>query len=202
MTGRPSSATRSSCPLVRDGAIAAAAHGWPVTPGTFLHPVRELTVWYGRPRASRLCPATDGWRQNRITDPDRAGQLWKHRPYSVLLVCGFGVDALVVPPEVAEIALPAVGGAGLAGPIAAVPDPWRWLLFVESGAPLHPALRAVGVELRARDQWAPLPPTHLGSTRARWHHLPEGWQPPGSAPAQDAISRALEAGCDADLARC
>lgn len=192
-----SSVTRTNPPGVgwteiRDAAVAAAGRGWPVVPGTFRS---GDGGWYGRGGATELLPINAArWETAGITDPEQAMDLWTHRPYGVLLVCGHGVDALELPSEVAEL-LPALAGRGLAAPLAAVFPPPRWLLFVATGSghSLLPKLAMAGVVLRTRGDWVALPPTNLGYARARWRAEPPAEQGlPDCAEVQQVLADVLD----------
>lgn len=161
---------------IRDAAVDAASRGWPVIPGTFRAGAGD---WFGRQGATGLCPIDEpaAWQCAGITDVDQALNVWTQQPYGVLLVCGQGVDALELPPRVAEL-VPALTAAGMGAPLAAVLP--RRLLFVASGTgALLPALQGAGVVLRGQGSWVPLPPTNLGHARASWRISPtEGQELP------------------------
>jgi hypothetical protein len=177
---------------LRDAAADAVARGWPVVPGTYGLGIEGR--WFGREGASELGPIEDGWAQAPVTDRDQAQELWTNRPYGVLLVCGRGVDVLELPARLAQDALPALAGPGLAGPVA-VAHPARWLLFVASGAGLLPKLAAWPlVTYRGAGSWVPLPPTDLGLGRAAWHRAPDGQRLPESQTVQHMVITALGAG--------
>lgn len=174
---------------IRDAATATAARGWPVTPGTYVHRGR----WYGRTGASGLCPVPDDWPHAGITDPAQARTIWTGRPYGLLLVCGQGVDVLELP-AAAATTLPDLSRDGLGAPIAVAFPPPRWLVFLTSGAPLHPELAAAEATLRGTGEWVALPPTQLGQARARWRVPPgDDHALPGSAQVQRRIADALRA---------
>lgn len=180
---------------IRDAAVVAATRGWPVVPGTHTRGVSGR--WYGRERSSGLCPVDDNWREQGITEWSEAHAVWTRRPYGVLLVCGRGVDALELPTRLAQDVFPALGEAGLAGPIVAL-HPARWVLLLASGPGLVPKLGAwPSVTYRGPGHWVPLPPSDLGHTRARWHVRPPTDEPltlPPSTAVQAAVIDALGGG--------
>lgn len=183
---------------IRDAAVDAAGRGWPAVPGTFRSGDGR---WYGRAGATELGPVADDWESAPVTDVDQALDIWTQKPFGVLLVCGYGVDVLELPSEVAEL-LPALAARGLtAPPTAAVMPPPRWLVYVATvpGQTLLPTLAMAGVVLRTRGDWVALPPTNLGHTRARWRVEPSDSQVlPDAAAVQQVLADALTSGFPGD----
>ncbi|HEU0088692.1 MAG TPA: bifunctional DNA primase/polymerase [Pseudonocardiaceae bacterium] len=182
--------------LLRETAIGAVTRGWPIVPGTY--PAEVGDRWYGRHGATDapgLAPLDNQWQHHPIITWEQAHTTWSRRRYGVLLVCGRGVDVLELPMALASAALPALDTPEVAGPVVVL-APARWLLLVNSGSGLLPAMAAwPAVVHRGCGQWVPLPPTDLGHTRAGWHRAPEpGAALPGSEAVQRAIIAALGGG--------
>lgn len=176
---------------IRDAAVDAVSRGWPVVPATFRSGDGR---WYGRAGATELAPVADDWESARVTDVDQALDIWTRKPFGVLVVCGYGVDVLELPPEVAEL-LPALADRALIAPTAAVMPPPRWLLYVATvpGQILLPSLAMAGVVLRRRGDWVALPPTNLGHARARWRVEPaDGQVLPDAAEVQHVLADQLD----------
>jgi hypothetical protein len=128
---------------LRSAALSAIRRGSPVTPGTFLSTDRR---WHGREEARMLGPIQNSWQDTPITDPAHAQEIWSQQPYSVLLVCGRGVDVLELPHRVFGL-LPAPEVPQV--PLAATPPPPAvGLLFTATGSgALSGELASVGVRL-------------------------------------------------------
>jgi hypothetical protein len=155
---------------LRVAALSATRWGWPVTPGTFLSPDQR---WHGREGARRLCPIEDSWRENPVTDPAEAYEVWSEHPYGVLLVCGRGVDVLELPHRLfGLLPAPEVGQVPLA--TTATP-PRRWLLFTATGSgALSSELASATVRLHGAGAWVALPPTTVEFlTPQRWLEPPQ-----------------------------
>jgi hypothetical protein len=148
---------------LRSAALNAVGWGWAVTPGTYLGADRH---WHGRDNAQGLCPIQDTWRDTPLTTPERAEEIWSQHPYSVLLVCGLGVDVLELPHRMREL-LPALPDGV---PIASTGAPRRWLVFTATGLPtLSPDLDVAGVRCHGAGAWVALPPTTVQFlTPQRW----------------------------------
>lgn len=160
---------------LRDAATTAAGWGWPVAPGTFSGPGPG---WHGRDGATGLRPIEDTWAEAPVTDPAQAYELWSEHPYSVLLVCGRGVDALEVPRRLRAL-LPEwvlrqqTPPQDQQVPIVVTTPPSDWLLFTATGsAGLSGALAQAGVCLRGAGSWVALPPTAVE------YQCPQRWLVP------------------------
>jgi hypothetical protein len=169
---------------IRAAAVDLARHRWPVLPGTYQ--LAAHTVWLGKSGAAGLEPTADMWQVATTTDPDVALEWWTRRPYSVLLACGAGVNAVEVPAILGERTLAQLSPLER-GPV--VLTPFGSLLFlVRSGEePLCPELTANGqVRLHAGGAWLPLPPTAREGQPYRWKVPPPdvGWVLPASAEVQ------------------
>jgi Bifunctional DNA primase/polymerase, N-terminal len=161
---------------LRSAALSVTRWGWPVVPGTFLGPDQR---WYGREEARMLGPIQDTWRENPVTDPADAYEVWSEHPYGVLLVCGLGVDVLELPQRLTGL-LPAPEVPRV--PVAATAPPVRWLLFTATGSSTLLGdlilLILARVRLHTAGAWVALPPTTVGFlTPQRWVEPPQ----PGSA---------------------
>lgn len=176
---------------IRSAAVAFAEHGWPVVPGTYQ--LAEWSAWLGKPKAGGLEPVEDLWVTESITAPEIAENWWTRRPYSVLLACGKGVDALEVPASHGERALQRLRADGQLGPIAVTPF-GTWLLFVRSGEPLRTALALnPQTQLHSYCCWVPLPPTTRGQLPYRWRMSPTAvaWSLPPAGTVQHALIDAM-----------
>lgn len=176
---------------IRAAAIEFASHGWPILPGTY--EVGEHGSWLGKPRAVGLEPVADLWQLATTTSPETALDWWTRRPYSVLLACGAGVDAVEVPAAHGRRALMQVSQPDR-GPVAATPF-GSWLFFVRSdGDPLHVELAAnARAKLHSRGAWLPLPPTGREGVAYRWKVSPAavGWVLPASTDVQRVLISSL-----------
>ena len=162
-------ARRAGWRELREAALNAVRWGWPVVPGTFLGPDQR---WYGREGARMLGPIQDSWRENPITDPAEAYEVWSEHPYGVLLVCGRGVDVLELPQRLRGLlAFPEVPQV----PLAMTAPPVRWLLVTATGSgALSGELARAGVRLHTAGAWVALPPTTVGFlSPQRWLEPPQ-----------------------------
>lgn len=167
---------------LRDAALNATRRGWPVTPGTFLGSDRR---WHGREEARMLYPIQDSWRDTPVTDPAHVHEIWSQQPYSVLLVCGRGVDVLELPHRVfGLLPAPEVPQVPLAATAA---PPRRWLLFTATGSgALSGELASVGVRLHTAGSWVALPPTTVEFL------APQRWLDPPQSPSTRRLCTADE----------
>jgi hypothetical protein len=135
----------------------------------------------------------EAWQDNSVTTLGQAQRIWSEQPYSVLLVCGRGVDVLDLPSRL-EGLLPAPEVPVV--PLATTSPPRRWLLFTATGSTkLFGELEQLGVRLHGAGTWAALPPTAVAFLRPqRWLNSP---QHPGigrlrtADEMQDALLQAL-----------
>ncbi|WP_100208813.1 bifunctional DNA primase/polymerase [Saccharomonospora azurea] len=175
----------------RAAAVELASYGWPVLPGTYQ--LAEHGVWLGKHGAAGLEPASALWQVDTTTDPDVAMEWWTRRPYSVLLACGVGVDAVELFAPHGQCALTQLSPP-MRGPVAATPF-GSWLFFVRSDdEPLRPELAATGhAQLHARGAWLPIPPTAREGLPYRWQVPPSevGWVLPASADVQRVLVASL-----------
>lgn len=177
---------------IRAAAVELAERGWPVLTGTYQ--LAPHAGWLGKPGATGLEPVAESWTTAATTDPAIALEWWTRRPYSVLLACGTGIDALEVPASHADVALAGLRSAGHLGPIAVTPF-GTWLLFIRSDCPLIPELaRRTQALLHASGGWVPLPPTMRAQRPYRWRMSPTavGWSLPHSMSVQQALIAALD----------
>lgn len=177
---------------IRAAAVDLAEHGWPVLTGTYQ--LAQHAGWLGKPNATGLEPVDEFWTSATTTDPAVALEWWSRRPYSVLLACGTGIDALEVPTSHGDRALADLRSTGHLGPIAVTPV-GTWLLFVRSESPLLPELtRRAHALLHADGKWVALPPTTQAQRPYRWRISPTaaGWSLPHSMSVQQALVTALD----------
>ncbi|MGH3694151.1 MAG: bifunctional DNA primase/polymerase [Pseudonocardiaceae bacterium] len=176
---------------IRAAAVDLARHGWPVLPGTYR--LAEHGAWLGKRGAAGLEPAAPLWQLATTTDPEVALEWWTRRPYSVLLACGTGVNAVEVPATHGQRALARLLPSERS-PVAATPFS-SWLFFVRgNGEPLRPELAAnAHGQLHAAGAWLPLPPTAREGVPYRWKVPPSGvgWVLSASANVQRVLVESL-----------
>lgn len=179
---------RGMLPLSAETPLEAALHavssGWPVTPGTW----RGSSGWAGAANVNQLSPVDTDWYRYPLRTSAEVETRWGDRPYSPLLVCGQGVDAVVLPDEVAEQTR-ALGAphSPLDGPVIAVPGGDR-IMLVATGGSADRAFYAAGCRWLTYRCWLPLPPTWTDRGRVRWRRLPE---PTFTLPALGAVQRLI-----------
>jgi Bifunctional DNA primase/polymerase, N-terminal len=175
---------------IRTAAVEATTHGWPVLPGTYQ--LAEHATWLGKAQSLGLEPVDDRWTETATTDPSVAMDRWTARPYSLLLSCGSKVDAIEIPSMLGDPVVRLLRVNNSLGPIATTPF-GTWLIFVQSGAPLHPNLASqVGITLHSNSSWVPLPPTNHGQIPYQWQIPPASveWSLPSSRAVQAALNDA------------
>lgn len=108
---------------------------------------------------------------------------WRRYPYTMLLLTGFGIDALELPARAAA-AVEAARALPTPPAIARVPT-GRWLLFAASHrkemaeGTLLAVARAAGAVHHGHGSNVPLPPSRLALGPVRWHRRPwTGGLPP------------------------
>lgn len=177
---------------IRAAAVDLARHGWPVLPGTY-----QFTgdgAWLGKRDAAGLEPVTPLWQLATTTVPEVALERWTRRPYSVLLACGLGINAVEVPATHGQRTLARLPLLDR-GPVVATPF-GSWLFFVRGDSePLRPELAAnAHGQLHANGSWLPLPPTTREGVSHRWMVSPAdvGWVLPASAGVQRVLVASLE----------
>lgn len=136
---------------LRSVALSLADHGWPVVRGTY----REGAGWQGRPGRADLLPLDENWLDCWTVDVDQVAEWWSHLPYSVLVVCGEGVDALEVSGRYGARLLAALAGAGLTAPAMLTPG-GGLVLFVRTDPR---AVALVSATVRTLGHWVAVPPT-------------------------------------------
>lgn len=176
---------------IRAAAADLARHGWSVLPGTYQ--LAEHGAWLGKRGAAGLEPAAPLWQLATTTDPEVALEWWTRRPYSVLLACGSGVNAVEVPATHGQRTLARLSPSER-GPVAATPF-GSWLFFVRGdGEPLRPELAVSGHgQLHADGAWLPLPPTAREGVPYCWKVPPSGvgWVLPASPDVQRVLVASL-----------
>jgi hypothetical protein len=133
-------------------------------------------------------PAFEQWADYATADPERAGAIWGHRPYTVLLATGYPFDVLDVPAYIGMAASRAVRG-----PVAVTPL-GRYMFLVRTGAELRSELaQQHTVVMHGRLSWIPAPPTRTPHGQVRWTVAPQetDWQLPESARVQDALIKTI-----------
>lgn len=173
---------------VRAAAVEFAEHGWPVLPGTFR--LQGHDGWLGkRGGTAGLEPVARSWGASATTDGDEALDVWTRRPFSVLLLCGLGIDVLEIPAAAGPAAQHYLNEAEQLGPIA-LATARNWLLFVRGSAALRADLAERGhIQHRGVGDWAPLPPTMDGPLPYRWRVTPASvnWRLPSSDDVQQVL---------------
>jgi hypothetical protein len=132
-----------------------AERGWSVLPGTY----HDGVSWRGRPGAVGLCPVDGDWASIGTPGAGEIARWWVREPYSVLLVCGRGVDCVELPSMSGVSAgwiLAALSAAGVCPPAMFAPMR-RLVLFVRTPSGACPFL--VSASLRSAGSWVALPPT-------------------------------------------
>lgn len=175
----------------RDAAVDYASHDWPILPGTYQ--LADNSAWHGKRGSIGLEPAAMMWAMASTTDAAVAMEWWTRRPYSVLLACGAGVDAVEVNAEHGERAWARLVERGDRGPV--VVTPFRsWLLLVKSGGGTLEAL-GTHVQLHTRGDWVPLPPTTRAGMPYRWRLQPAecAWTLPDPQRVQESLIDGLTA---------
>lgn len=177
---------RGALPLSAETPLEAALHavsaGWPVTPGTW----RVSSGWAGAANVSQLSPVDADWYRHPLRTSAEVTARWGDRPYSPLLVCGHGVDAVVLPAEVAEQmwALRAAHST-LGGPGIAIPGGDQ-IMLVATGGSVDSGFYAAGCRWLTYRCWLPLPPTWTDRGPVRWRRPPE---PTFALPGLGAVQR-------------
>lgn len=184
---------RSALPMSPETPLAAALHavsaGWPVTPGTW----RVSSGWAGAANARQLMPVDAEWHQHPLRTSTDVEARWGTRPYSPLLVCGQGVDAVVLPTEVSErMWIRGPAHPALAGPMILVPG-GDLILLVRTEGSVGNAFYAAGCRWLTYRCWLPLPPTRTDRGQVRWRRpsVPT-FALPGLAAVQHLILGAAE----------
>lgn len=172
-----------------EAALHAVSLGWPVTPGTW----RVSSGWAGAANASQLMPVQTEWYRHPLRTSAEVAAHWGERLYSPLLVCGNGVDAVVLPAEVAErMWAPGAAHPALGGPMIAVPG-GDLILLVATGGSVGREFYAAGCRWLTYRCWLPLPPTWTDRGPVRWHRPPEPtFALPGLAAVQRLVRGAAE----------
>jgi hypothetical protein len=177
---------------VRAAAVDFAEHGWSVLPGTFTLDGHD--GWLGKKSGSvGMEPISDSWTTEATTDTDTVLDMWTRRPYSILLLCGNGVDVLQVPETYVQRGIDQLRRSQQLGPIASTPFGTS-LLFVKAGTFIKPE---VATEFHGRllgsGSWVALPPTTHGPLPYRWRISPASvnWVLPSGSGVQQAITGAL-----------
>ncbi|WP_436499470.1 bifunctional DNA primase/polymerase [Actinokineospora sp. HUAS TT18] len=156
---------------VREAALDCVRHGWPVLPGTYQ--LDDSGRWWGRRDAAGLLPAFPDWRDSVITDVERTDEIWSRRPYSLLLACGSGLDAVEVSREMSRGVAQRLDAAGIAGPRVLTPSFTTFVL-------VRSIERTAADECGQPTSWIPLPPSTNGHRPYRWASSPESvdWHVP------------------------
>ncbi|MBQ0928624.1 bifunctional DNA primase/polymerase [Saccharopolyspora endophytica] len=177
---------------IRSAACELAQHGWAVLPGTYQ--LAEHGAWLGSPGAVTLEPIPGFGRASEPTTMAMAMEWWTRRPYSVLLACGAGINAVEVTATHGNRVLKELAGSA-GGPVAVTPV-GSWVFFVrEDDVPLNPELVADAPgRWYASGSWIPLPPTRRDGLPYRWKVSPEatGWVLPTSSQLQSAFRTSLD----------
>ncbi|MFV2083074.1 bifunctional DNA primase/polymerase [Micromonospora sp. LOL_021] len=187
---------------LRRGALRYARHGWPVTPGAYLHQGRFRCDRPGCPTTG-CHPALQHWERDASDQRDQVGSWWRQQPHTVLLATGQAFDVLDVPARLGLRTLCTLrlrGGAAapgrgqLRGPVAVTPT-GRWMFLVRPGDALRPELaESLDVIRHGPGSWIPAPPTVLPQGPVRWAVDPDevGWRLPDSYAVQRIIVDARE----------
>jgi len=150
---------RTSTPPARLAELRAAAsglaeRGWPVRRGTYL----SGGIWRGRADAVGLRPVDDDWGAASVPGSAEIARWWADAPYSVLVVCGRGVDCVELPwLTQARRLLAALRAHGLFPPVMATPM-GRLALFVRT-PPTDRCRFQVSASVHLAGAWVPVPPT-------------------------------------------
>jgi hypothetical protein len=142
---------------------------------------------------SQLSPVDADWYRHPLRTSAEVVARWGDRPYSPLLVCGQGVDAVVLPADVAE-QMWALGAAHttLGGPVIAVPGGDQ-IMLVATGGSADRLFYAAGCRWLTYRCWLPLPPTWTDRGPVRWRRPPEPtFALPGLGAVQRLVHRAAE----------
>ncbi|GAA4963682.1 bifunctional DNA primase/polymerase [Actinoplanes utahensis] len=171
--------------LLRRAALRYAAHGWSVTPGSYLTGHRFDC---GRPDCSisGCHPALTEWAASASDDPVRIAAWWRRLPHTVLLTTGTSFDVLEVPASVGRL------GPGI-GPVA-VTAGGRWMFLTRPGGPLRPELeRRLDVVRHGAGSWIPAPPSRMPEGQVRWEVHPDRsqWRLPDPEEVQEKLIAAL-----------
>lgn len=169
-------------------ASVLADHGWPVVRGTY----SEAGAWRGSPDCQRLQPIDKDWQTAWTFDVDQVAKWWSREPYSVLVVCGQGVDCLEVAARYTARMLPALAQAALFAPAMLTPT-GKLALFVQTD---HRAAGLASANLRGLGAWVGIPPTsHHADMGARGYQWvpglsPDrlGWRLPKLRPVYEVIA--------------
>ncbi|WP_430789709.1 bifunctional DNA primase/polymerase [Actinoplanes sp. G11-F43] len=172
--------------LLRRAALRYAAHGWPITPGSFLTGHRFDC---GRPECpiTGCHPALEGGAASATGDPVRIAAWWRRLPHTVLFPTGQVFDVLDVPATIGR------HGPDF-GPVA-VTAAGRWMYLIQPGGTLHPELdRRVDVVLHGDGSWVPAPPSRLPEGPVRWAIPPARtrWRLPAPALVQEHLVATLD----------
>ncbi|MFY1637214.1 bifunctional DNA primase/polymerase [Solwaraspora sp. WMMB335] len=188
---------------LRRGALRYATHGWPVTPGAYLHQGRFRCDRPGCPTTG-CHPALADWQRSATDCRVQVGTWWREHPHAVLLATGHAFDVLDVPARLGLRTLCTLrlrGGAAapgrgrLHGPVAVTPT-GRWMFLVRPSDALRPELAdSLDVVRHGIGSWIPAPPTLLAEGPVRWAVSPAQvqWQLPDSYAVQQVVNEAREA---------
>lgn len=179
---------------LRQAAMQYVARGWQVIPAsaTIAH---EHVCERFRCQLQNSHPAFDNWQQVATCDMETIVSWWSKRSYNVALSTGDVIDIIEVTHDLGRIAVELLDArkAGRLGPVA-VSSGGRRLFFVAAGEPLCDELAEhPGVQLRARDNWVPAPPSRLSFGQIRWQLPPSpiSLELPQSHEVQQALVDAL-----------
>jgi hypothetical protein len=194
MSGReagPVGEMRGTLPLPEmspyEAAIWAVSLGWTVAPGTW----RAPNGWAGAANARGLAPVDDEWYRYPLRTSAEVTAQWRDRPYSPLLVCGHGADAVVAPVEVARRLATGSPLAALGGPVITLPN-GDIVLLVAAGGSAHRELYTMGCRWVSYRGWVPLPPTRTDHGPVRWRRPPEStFTLPGLAAVERFLIRGV-----------
>lgn len=175
-------------------ASVLADHGWPIVRGTYF----EAGAWRGVSGCKCLQPIDKDWESTWTFDVDQVATWWSSVPYSVLVVCGQGVDCLEVPARYTTRMLPALAKAMLFAPAMLTPT-GKLALFVQTD---HRAAGLVSANLRGLGAWVGIPPSsHHADMGARGYQWvpglsPDrlGWRLPKLRPVYEVIAATAATG--------
>jgi hypothetical protein len=178
---------------LREAALSASQHGWPVLPGS---------AW----RQSRYCNAITGTSTNGLTpvvprqhatvDPCRVLAWWATLPHSVLLITGEAFDV---------ISVPMAWGVGAAkhtrlrqhpAPMIITPDRSAHFLVTPTTALSDELSRWPQAVLAKPLSVVPAPPTRMAGNVVKWwvHPNRTDWSPGDPATVQRALIAAARRG--------
>ncbi len=181
---------------LRDAACWAVRFGWPIVPGTYWCRDR----WLGSQEdVGELAPITENWLcpdhiPRSVSD---AVHRWATTPYSVLGVCGYVFDTIMVSTRIGLEACRLLRRLGRSVPLIVIPGV-GWHFFVQAGTAAAPELQqSPEMALHGYGRWVALPPTRVLYRDillpVGWSCHPEdlGWQLPPSEPVQQLLVRAM-----------